>query len=45
VKRRDVAIVGYHETKFERRSGRSIYDVAGEALVQFAAGPAGEAPP
>lgn len=33
MKRRDIAIVGYHETKFERRSGRSIYDVAGEAAA------------
>ncbi len=31
MKRRDIAIIGYYETKFERRSGRSIYDVAGEA--------------
>ncbi len=33
MKRRDVAIVGYHETKFERRSGRSVYDIAGEAAA------------
>jgi acetyl-CoA acetyltransferase len=32
-RRRDVAIVGYYETKFERRSGRSIFDVAGEAAA------------
>lgn len=31
MKRRDVAIVGYYETKFQRRSGRSIFDIAGEA--------------
>jgi len=30
---RDVAIAGYHETRFERRSGRSVYDVAGEAAA------------
>ena len=30
MKRRDVAIIGYYETKFERRSGRSIFDVAVE---------------
>jgi acetyl-CoA acetyltransferase len=30
---RDVAIVGYYETKFERRSGRSLFDVAGEAAA------------
>jgi acetyl-CoA acetyltransferase len=33
VKRRDIAIVGYSETKFERRSGRSVYDIAGEAAA------------
>jgi acetyl-CoA acetyltransferase len=33
MKRRDIAIVGYYETKLERRSGRSIYDVAGEAAA------------
>ena len=33
MKRRDIAIVGYYETKFERRSGRSVYDIAGEAAV------------
>jgi acetyl-CoA acetyltransferase len=33
VKSRDIAIVGYYETKFERRSGRSVYDVAGEAAA------------
>ena len=31
MKRRDVAIVGHYETKFARRSGRSILDIAGEA--------------
>jgi acetyl-CoA acetyltransferase len=31
VKKRDIAIVGYYETKLERRSGRSVYDLAGEA--------------
>jgi acetyl-CoA acetyltransferase len=30
---RDVAIIGYHETKLERRSGRSVYDLAGEAAA------------
>jgi acetyl-CoA acetyltransferase len=33
VKRRDIAIVGYHETPFARRSGRSVYDIAGEAAA------------
>jgi acetyl-CoA acetyltransferase len=33
VKKRDVAIVGYYETKLERRSGRSVYDLAGEAAA------------
>jgi acetyl-CoA acetyltransferase len=32
-KRRDVAIAAYYETRFERRSGRSVYDVAGEAAA------------
>ncbi len=31
--KRDVAIVGYYETKLERRSGRSVYDLAGEAAA------------
>jgi acetyl-CoA acetyltransferase len=30
---RDVAIIGYYETKLERRSGRSVYDLAGEAAA------------
>jgi acetyl-CoA acetyltransferase len=33
VKKRDVAIIGYYETKLERRSGRSVYDLAGEAAA------------
>lgn len=33
MKSRDAAIVGYYETKFERRSGRSVYDIAGEAAA------------
>ena len=33
MKRRDIAIVGFYETKFERRSGRSLFDVAGEAAA------------
>jgi acetyl-CoA acetyltransferase len=28
---KDIAIIGYSETKIERRSGRSTYDVAAEA--------------
>jgi len=30
---RDVAIIGYAETKIELRSGRSVYDLAGEAFA------------
>jgi acetyl-CoA acetyltransferase len=30
---RDIAIIGYYETKLERRSGRSVYDLAGEAAA------------
>jgi acetyl-CoA acetyltransferase len=33
VKARDVAIIGYYETKLVRRSGRSVYDLAGEAAA------------
>jgi acetyl-CoA acetyltransferase len=33
VKQRDIAIIGYYETKLERRSGRSVYDLAGEAAA------------
>ncbi len=33
MKTRDVAIIGYYETKLERRSGRSVYDLAGEAAA------------
>jgi acetyl-CoA acetyltransferase len=33
VKTRDVAIIGYYETRLERRSGRSVYDLAGEAAA------------
>src|SRR3989338_8032919 len=29
---RDIAIIGYAETKIELRSGRSVYDLAGEAF-------------
>ena len=31
LKNKDIAIIGYSETKIERRSGRSTYDVAAEA--------------
>jgi len=30
---RDIAIIGYAETKIELRSGRSVYDLAGEAFA------------
>ncbi len=33
MKKRDVAIIAYYETKLERRSGRSVYDLAGEAAA------------
>src|SRR5258706_14415756 len=33
--RRDIAIVGYGETKVELRSGRSSYDLAGEVFEQI----------
>src|SRR3981081_1625701 len=33
--KRDMAIVGYGETKVELRSGRSSYDLAGEVFEQI----------
>ena len=30
---RAIAIVGYSETKIELRSGRSVFDLAGEAMA------------
>lgn len=33
MKNRDIAIIGYAETKIEYRSGRSVYDLAGEAMA------------
>ena len=30
---REIAIVGYSETKIELRSGRSVFDLAGEAMA------------
>ncbi|MGL4260534.1 MAG: thiolase family protein, partial [Afipia sp.] len=33
MKNRDIAIIGYAETKIEFRSGRSVYDLAGEAMA------------
>ena len=34
LKDRDIAIIGYAETKIARRSGRSTYDLAGEATAK-----------
>lgn len=31
---REIAIVGYSETKIEYRSGRHVFDFAGEALAR-----------
>lgn len=33
MKKRDIAIIGFAETKIELRSGRSVYDLAGEAMA------------
>ena len=30
---RDIAIIGYYETKIELKSGRHVYDLAGEAMA------------
>src|SRR5690242_11158215 len=30
---RDIAVIGYYETKIELRSGRHVYDFAGEAMA------------
>jgi acetyl-CoA acetyltransferase len=37
MKKRDIAVVGYGETKIELRSGRSSYDLASEVLEQVLA--------
>ena len=36
LKNKDIAIIAYAETKIERRSGRSTYDVAAEATEMTA---------
>ena len=35
MKKKDIVIAGYSETKIEFKSGRSAYDLAGEALSQL----------
>ena len=34
-KRKDIAVIGYGETKITLRGGRSSYDLAGEVLEQI----------
>ena len=34
---RDIAIIGYGETRIERRSGKTAYDLAAEVMARIAA--------